>query len=191
MLTAGAVGNTRGMHIERTNFALGIIPSGELEIAMLIKGLFLAIAMFTLWGTPAFAQPYRDPIAYCQAVGTINPPDTRYVGPKLPRWMARTLNLEPDQGSMMEWRCADGAVLACVYGANIPCDAKADTSQTPTQAITDYCRLNKNASYIPMVVTGHETAIKWACQGKKPVVIGVVPTDAQGYNSTYWQKVQP
>ncbi len=158
---------------------------------MLTKGLFLAIATLTLWGTPALAQQYRDPIAYCQAVGTINRPDTRYVGPKLPQWMARTLNLEPGQGSMMEWRCADGAVLACVYGANIPCDAKADTSRTPTTAITDYCRHNKNASYIPMVVTGHQTAITWACQGKKPVVIGVAPTDPQGYNSAYWQRVQP
>ena len=160
---------------------------------MFTKFVFSAVAIFALWRTPALAQQqqYRDPITYCQAVGTINKPDTRYVGPKLPAWMAKVLHLEPGQGSMMEWRCADSAVLACVYGANIPCGARADVSQVPTPAITGYCRHNKDASFIPMVVTGHETAVSWACHGKKPVVTSVAPTDAQGYVSSYWRKVQP
>jgi hypothetical protein len=158
---------------------------------MFKKYLLYAFAMIGLWGIPALAQQYRDPVAYCQAVGTINRPDTRYVGPKLPQWMARSLNLQADQGSLMEWRCSDGAVYACLYGANIPCGSIANTNQTPTPAINDYCRHNKNASFIPMVVTGHETAVTWSCQGKKPVVIGIAPTDSQGYISSYWHKVQP
>ena len=156
------------------------------------KLLFFAIAILDLWGTPVIAQQeYRDPLAYCQAVGTINQPDARYVGPKLPAWMAKQLNLQPGQDSMMEWRCSNGAVLACVYGANIPCNSTANTNQTPTAAITNYCHHNKNASFIPMYVTGHETAVTWACQGKTPIVVGIAPTDGQGYASGNWRKVEP
>jgi hypothetical protein len=137
------------------------------------------------------APQYRDPVAYCQAIRTIHRPDSRYIGPKLPAWMARDLNLKPEQGSMMEWRCADGAVMACVYGANIPCDSTANTSQAPAQAVVDYCKHNKNSSYVPKYVTGHNSAVNWTCHVDKPVVISVDPTDAEGYTSAYWHRVQP
>lgn len=71
----------------------------------------------------------------------------------------------------MEWRCAKGAVLACVYGANIPCDSKANTSRKPTSAITDYCKQNPDSTFVPMVVTGHSTTVSWACHGAVPVVV--------------------
>jgi hypothetical protein len=78
-----------------------------------------------------------------------------------------------------------------VYGANIPCSSTANVSQIPTAAITDYCRHNKNASFILMYVTGHETAVTWACQGKAPIVLGIAHTDGQGYASSNWRKVEP
>ena len=96
-------------------------------------------AIMLLMAAPAFAQKtYSSPVAYCKAVGTIDKPDARYTGPKLPGWMAKDLNLKTNQSKYMEWRCANGAVLACVYGANIPCDSKANTSEKPTSAIVDY-----------------------------------------------------
>ncbi len=136
-------------------------------------------------------EQYNDPVSYCQAVGAINKPDWRYSGPKLPVWMARDLNLKPQQGNMMEWRCGNGSVMACVYGANIPCDSKANTSQTPTPAVTNYCKHNKDSSFVPKNVTGHDSAVSWACHDATPVVIGVDPTDPQGYASSYWHKVEP
>ena len=73
--------------------------------------MFAAVIM--LWSvSPAFAESYMDPVAYCRAVGTIDQPDARYSGPKLPAWMAATLHLDPSQGKLMEWRCARGTVLA-------------------------------------------------------------------------------
>src|SRR5271170_4791115 len=51
-------------------------------------------------GSPA--QTFGDPISYCRAVGTIDKPDSRYTGPKLPAWMAAKLNLTHNQGRMME-----------------------------------------------------------------------------------------
>jgi hypothetical protein len=89
---------------------------------------FLSVPGIMLLATlPAFAQAFTNPVAYCKAEGTIDRPDSRYTGPKLPAWMARDLNLKPGQSKLMEWRCANGTVLACVYGANIPCDSKANT----------------------------------------------------------------
>jgi hypothetical protein len=154
------------------------------------KSLLLTALLFVL-AIPALAQTYSDPVPYCMAVGTIDKPDARYTGPKLPDWMAKRLDMKPSQGKMMEWRCAGGAVLACRYGANIPCDAKAVTSQKPTPAITDYCQKNPDSQFVPMVVTGHDTSVSWACHGPRPVVLSSAPVDAQGYQTRYWQKVTP
>ncbi len=150
----------------------------------------LLAAMTTMLGAiPALAQTFTEPVTYCRAVGTIDKPSAQYTGPKLPGWMAAKLNLKPDQANLMEWRCAKGAVLACVYGANIPCNAKAVTSQKANPAIVDFCRQNPDSSFVPMVVTGHETAVSWACRGPNPVVIKVAAVDDQGYVKAYWQQV--
>lgn len=141
--------------------------------------------------SPAKAQSYSSPVGYCKAVGTIDRPDNRYTGPKLPRWMARKLNLASSDEDKMEWRCANGAVLACVYGANIPCGTKANTNAQPTTPIRDYCHQNPNVSFVPAVVTGHETNISWACRSGRPLVTGSAALDAQGYVKAYWHPVAP
>jgi len=156
-----------------------------------MKEWFAALLLTCLAASAAAAQSYSDPAAYCAAVGTIDKPDQRYVGPKLPDWMAAKLHLAPDQATFMEWRCADGAVLACLYGANIPCASKADTSRTPTPGIADYCRQNPGSDFVPMYVTGHDTVVSWACHGADPVVTDVGAVDAQGYAKAYWEKVAP
>ena len=152
---------------------------------------FLLPALFILAISSGLAQTFADPVPYCRAVGTIDKPDARYTGPKLPAWMAEKLNLKPDQGKLMEWRCADGQVLACLYGANIPCSSKAITSKKPTRAVVDYCRQNPDSQFVPMYVTGHETSLSWACHGPRPVIIQSEAVDAQGYVKRYWQPVSP
>ena len=157
-----------------------------------LKMLFVAPVLLAF--APVFAQTaqtYSDPVPYCKAVGTIDKPDARYTGPKLPAWMAEKLNMLPDQAKLMEWRCANGAVLACQYGANIPCDAKAVTSKQPTQPIIDYCRQNADSQFVPMYVTGHDTSVSWACRGSRPVVIRSAEVDEQGYQKDFWHKVSP
>jgi hypothetical protein len=158
---------------------------------MALTKMLLSVVILVVSVSPAFAQTYSDPVPYCKAVGTIDKPDARYSGPKLPAWMAKALNMQPDQGKLMEWRCAKGAVLACQYGANIPCDSKAVTSQKPTQAIIEYCRQNSGSDFVPMYVTGHDSAVSWACKGTAPAVIHSASVDAQGYQASYWQKVSP
>jgi hypothetical protein len=152
----------------------------------------LAACLLMIVAIPsALSRSYDDPVAYCRAVGTIDKPAAPYAGPKLPGWMATALDLQPDQGDRMEWRCAHGRVLACLYGANIPCAAKAVTRRRPTVAITGFCRDNPDATFVPMVVTGHETVVSWACHDKRPVVTSVGAVDREGYAAAYWRKVAP
>jgi len=156
-----------------------------------MKNVLTALALAVAATLPGLAQSYSDPVPYCRAVGTIDKADARYTGPKLPAWMADQLHLQPDQGKMMEWRCANKAVLACLYGANIPCGSKAKTSRKPTPAIVDYCHQNPDSNFVPMVVTGHESAVSWACHQSVPVVTRSAAVDAQGYQKDFWQIVSP
>ena len=155
------------------------------------RWLFSAMVLTIFMSLPAFAENYSGPVQYCRAVGTIDKPDARYTGPKLPKWMARKLNLNLNQENQMEWRCANGAVMACLYGANIPCNSKANTNSQPSSAVRDYCQQNPDSSSIPAVVTGHETNVSWACRGEQPYVTNTAELDAQGYVKAYWQVVTP
>ena len=150
--------------------------------------LFAAMTM-VLGAISTSAQTFTDPVTYCRAVGTVDKPGSQYAGPKLPGWMAAKLNLKPDQANLMEWRCAKGAVFACVYGANIPCNAKAVISQKATPAIVEFCRQNPDSTFVPMVVTGHETTVSWTCHDTRPVVTKVGPVDSHGYAKAYWHRI--
>jgi hypothetical protein len=66
-----------------------------------MKALFLAATVLLVAALPALAQGFTDPVPYCQAIGTIDSPDARYTGPKLPAWMAAKLHLEPSQAKSM------------------------------------------------------------------------------------------
>jgi hypothetical protein len=99
-----------------------------------------------------------DPVAYCQAVGTIDAPDAKYKGPAVPDWMVakayppEAIKAQKDAGMdpkrAIVWRCASGTVLICVQG-NAPQCGKASTSKTPTKAMQDYCASTPNAEVIP------------------------------------------
>jgi hypothetical protein len=155
-----------------------------------MKQLLAALAVLPLVVAPACAETYSDPIAYCRAIGTIDRPDARYLGAKLPEWMAAKLNLRANQDKMMEWRCAGGVVLACLYGANIPCDAKADTSRRPTPAIRQFCHAHAGSDFVPMYVTGHASVVSWACHGTSPVIKRVGAVDAEGYAKAFWHPIE-
>jgi hypothetical protein len=90
------------------------------------------------------------------------------------------------------WRCMDGSVYACFVGANLPCDAKANTDQAPTQEEIDFCQANKNADVIPAAVTGRETVYEWRCSDGAPETVQqVFHPDPQGFLSEFWYKISP
>jgi hypothetical protein len=145
--------------------------------------------------TPA---TYTDPFAYCATVGTVDAPDARYTGEKMPEAVAKGLQVAlnaPDtpidvltNGSV--WRCMDGSVYACFVGANLPCEAKADTERTPTQAEKDFCAENPNSDFIPMVVTGRETVYEWRCSNGVPEIVRQFDEpDARGFLSSIWYEI--
>lgn len=143
---------------------------------------------------------FTDPFAYCAAVGTIDTPDTRYSGPTAPdsivRGLQTALNV-PDTpldvlANGSSWRCMDGTVYACFVGANLPCDARANTDRTPTSAETDFCRQQPAADVIPAYVTGHDTVYAWRCTDGTPVIVQqVFQVDAQGFIADIWYPITP
>ena len=143
-----------------------------------------------------------DPFAYCAAVKTVDTPDARYVGTPVPdtiiNGFKKAAGLESSSEPMdmlrqtTVWRCMDGKVYACNFGANLPCDAKANTDRTPSQAMQDYCTANPNSDFIPMSVTGHDSIYSWHCvQAKAEVLEQIGEVDAAGYLQEVWYEVPP
>ncbi len=147
----------------------------------------------------AQGSTYTDPFAYCAAVGTIDAPDARYTGPQVPDAVVQGLETalqrpadtapgELRTGS--SWRCMDGNVYACWVGANVPCQEKANTSQTPTADMTNYCQANANAPAIPAFETGRTTVYEWSCQnGVATPGRQVSQVDARGFIANIWYAI--
>ncbi len=144
---------------------------------------------------------YKDPFAYCKAVGTVDSPDSRYVGPKMPASIVAGLkkafgapeSAPPDvfeQGTY--WRCMDGRVYACNVGANLPCTEKADTSREPNQGMKEWCKSNRDSSFIPAYAAGRSTVYEWRCTAGEPEIIKQInKPDAAGYISNIWYEISP
>jgi hypothetical protein len=155
----------------------------------------------TSTGSTAQAATYSNPFSYCAAVGTIGVPDSRYTGPAIPDAIAQGLKKASGASSSApldifkqgsSWRCMDGKVYACFVGANLPCDAKANTDKTPTSVETDYCKNNPNSDFIPAAATGHDTIYAWRCNQNTPVIDKqVFHVDAQGYVQEIWYQLTP
>jgi hypothetical protein len=141
---------------------------------------------------------YSDAFAYCAAVGTMDTPDERYTGPKLPdSILQRMLKQDIIPAAMPRefqkqtiWRCMNDNVWVCNFGVNIPCLEKADQSQKPTSAMEDFCKTNPTAEGIPAAVTGRATVYFWRCMNGKPEVFNqLTPVDPQGYPAVYWHEL--
>ncbi len=144
---------------------------------------------------------FSDPFAYCAAVGTIDAPDARYTGPRVPGMVAQGLKnafgapadapLEPFLRATV-WRCMDGQVYACMVGANLPCQERADVSRTPTQGMADFCQDHPHAEVVPAFVTGRATVYEWTCANGAPAVVRpFAQPDARGCLSNIWYAVCP
>jgi hypothetical protein len=141
-------------------------------------------------------KTFNDPFSYCKCAGTIDTPDKKYQGERIPESMIssikKKMGLTDDVTTdyirdTTTWRCMDGKVLICMTGANLPCLEKADTRRIPTEAMNDFCKANPDLEYIPAVVTGRSTVYEWRCSGTKPVVVKQVSIpDKQGYRSDIW-----
>ena len=162
--------------------------------------LLLFVAGLAACGSPAQPASFTDPFAYCAAVGTVDTPGEDYVGPAVPEAIAlglqRAFNAPDTPLEVMQngssWRCMDGRVYACFVGANLPCEAKANTDRTPTQEEIDFCQANPTSDIVPAVVTGRETVYEWRCSNGTPEIVRQVSEpDAQGFLSDIWYEISP
>jgi hypothetical protein len=141
-------------------------------------------------------KTFDDPFSYCKCVGTIDTPDKRYKGEKIPESLISDVRIKMDLADNVTsdyirntttWRCMDSKIFICMTGANLPCLEKADASRIPGEAMNDFCKANPDLDYIPAVVTGRSTVYEWRCSGVKPVVVKQVSSpDKQGYRSDIW-----
>ena len=143
-------------------------------------------------GDSAAQEKFNDPYPYCAAVGQIDAPDGRYTGPAITDALfadyLKSAGLEaptdnPDAFKQMTiWRCMDAHVYVCNFGANIPCDSKANTDKNPTQAMVEFCQQYPDQAFIPMSVTGHNVIYSWHCVQDKPEILEQIDTvDAAGF----------
>jgi hypothetical protein len=88
------------------------------------------------------------------------------------------------------FRCADGHVLVCTAGANLPC-GRANTNRTPGPGMVDWCRDHPAADFIPAVATGHDTIYAWQClEGVPHIVRQIDEVDAHGFIAQYWKALR-
>jgi len=141
---------------------------------------------------------YSEPFAYCAAAGTIDAPDARCIGPRLPDSIIQGMIVKgiiaadapPEFQRNATWWCMQSHVWVCHFGANLPCLEKANSSKVPTSEMEDYCRANPNAENIPAAVTGRTTVYEWKCNSAKPEVARqIFQADPQGYLANFWYEL--
>lgn len=216
---------TENVRFQNEKAAAIISPIPQLRIKsggrMMNRGFVLITASFVILSLPQMScksqrrdndsnvsksvseeeTTYKDPFAYCKAVGTIDSPDSRYVGPKMPEAVVVGLKKAfgaPDGAptDVFEkgtyWRCMDGRVYACNVGANLPCSEKADTSREPNQGMKEWCESNQDSDFIPAFASGRATIYEWRCTGDEPTVVKEInKPDAAGYISNIWYDINP
>jgi hypothetical protein len=171
------------------------------SLVALVLFLVLAAISGCQVGTPLGGQDdatYSDPVAYCSAVGTIDTADERYVGAAMPDSIVQAMiaqgilaaDAPAEFAENAVWRCMDGSVWFCHFGANLPCQEKADDSREPSEAMQEFCEDNPTADVIPAAVTGRATVYEWACADGEPQVVRQVFTaDPEGYLAEFWYKL--
>jgi hypothetical protein len=153
-----------------------------------VAAILCLVAIFAIPHRSA-AAPAKDknPRAYCTRVGTDD--QVRAAPASLAADVRRLFNVDGRFAVRSSvYRCADGAVLVCVIGANLPC-GKANTAKE-LPAATQWCASHRESDFIPMVVTGHDTLYSWRCVGGKAEAgapLGAL--DARGFFAQNWKRV--
>ena len=150
-------------------------------IALVFLALFCLVA-----ARPAHAQ--ANPAARCAKLGT----DSTLL--PVPESLAAQVNavfgtaMPPGMvAATTVYRCAQGHVLVCTTGANLPC-GPANTSRVPGEGAVAWCKQNPDSDYVPAYATGHDTIFIWRCRkGVAEVEKQVFEVDAQGFVKRFWK----
>jgi hypothetical protein len=84
------------------------------------------------------------------------------------------------------YRCADGHVLLCTYGANLPCGKVNSDRDLP--GAEAWCRDHPNADFVPRFAVPSGNIYDWGCAGTSPKVIKQIEEiDPRGFVARYWK----
>ncbi len=143
---------------------------------------------------------FSDPFSYCNRVNTIDIPDKRYIGPRVPDLIINSLKRDLKMAQDVSedwikkgtyWRCMNANVWVCFTGANIACMTKANNSKTPSLEMKAFCERHPDVGPIPSYITGHNTIYEWHCVDGVPMVtIQIYHPDERGFISEFWHKVE-
>ena len=161
------------------------LAAGPLVIPLTFLVASLGVALAP---RPSVAAPAKgeSPRAYCARVG--NDDALRTAPASLTPAIKRLFDLKGNLATDAYYRCAEGRVLACWVGANIPC-GKANTAKT-MPAATEWCATHPDSDFIPMVVTGHDTPYSWRCVGHAAQAGAPMgKLDARGFFDENWKPV--
>ena len=147
----------------------------------------LVVALLALLDPAAFAA---SPQPLCHGEMTDDMP--REIPESLVPEAVRLFGLEAMPAEQVRrstlYRCAEGRVLICNLGANLPC-GKANTNRDLAAAAA-WCAEHPGSDFIPMYVTGHDTIYRWRCDGAKAATSGEpLAFDRRGFISRLWKPV--
>ncbi len=147
--------------------------------------LFAVIVLAAIGG--AFARPARAAQPYCPNPAHAEPAK---VPPELTAKVAAAFHIDAAAARNASFvRCDGASLLACTIGANLNC-GQADTRRR-LRGATAWCRAHPNATFIPMVATGHATVYSWSCKGRRAVAgKALMKTDRRGYIAGNWKKLR-
>lgn len=139
--------------------------------------------------TPAAAQ---DVQAYCAKIG--NDDRLQPLPDALLAYARRMFDVPADMAAShvkatTSFRCMNGAVWLCDYGANLIC-GKADISRSSPGA-DRFCKQNPDSIGVPMSATGHATVYDWKCVGREARIIGqILRIDERGFIVENWKQLE-
>lgn len=147
--------------------------------------LILVLAGIFVGSRPALAA---SPAEVCRQLGTDD--QLREIPLSLVPAAVRLFGLAAMPAEQVQrstvFRCFEGKVLVCNYGANLPC-GKANTKRD-LPGTAEWCAKNPGADFIPMYVTGHDTIYRWRCDGNEAVTSATVfSVDPRGFIAQFWK----
>lgn len=151
-----------------------------------LAGMLLCIGVVLM----AHVATAQEPDAYCKRVG--NDDRVKPVRESLVPEARRLFYTSPDVSAALVqkstvFRCMDGNVWLCNYGANLICD-KADVSRVSKGAAA-YCKQPPGSDLVPMSATGHATIYTWKCVGSKARILDQwTKVDGRGFIAENWKR---
>jgi hypothetical protein len=161
------------------------MPGVKLASCCLVVGLaFAGLALLPV--APAHAETAAQFCARAGTDDTLRPIPAELV-PAVNALFRTTMPAQTAIDTTV-FRCANGQVLVCTTGANLPC-GKADTERTSTGA-GQWCREHPDAGSIPAFATGHATVFQWRCRAAAAEIVRqIYRVDARGFVAAYWKSL--